>query len=353
MSYADGWSALNLEMPARVPRTEYSIDHYHTPMLRHVSGIPLEEDSPAGLRRQAGLIFRKKWNYDFCWNILINSQPFGDLHTRMGHASYAERGADIDREIMCPFAEPEDVLEFDPTEAFGAVNIAAARDAFSRHYADVRSTYPEEVATTGVYTTLVSGLIELFGWDMLLLAAGIDQRGFGEVADRYAGWMQGYMEALAESDAECVMIHDDICWTSGPFIHPDWYRKFVFPNYKRYFAPIRESGKKLIYTSDGNFTQFVDDLVDCGVNGFVMEPCTDMRYIAERYGRTHSFIGNADTRILLSGTKEDIENEVRRCMDIGKSCPGFFMAVGNHIPANTPVESCLIYNEAYERLSRR
>ncbi len=40
-------------------------------------------------------------------------------------------------------------------------------------------------------------------------------------------------------------------------------------------------------------------------------------------------------------------------MDIGKSCPGYFMAVGNHIPANTPVENCLIYNDAYERMSKR
>ena len=32
---------------------------------------------------------------------------------------------------------------------------------------------------------------------------------------------------------------------------------------------------------------------------------------------------------------------------------GFFMAVGNHIPANTPVENALYYNEVYEELSRR
>jgi len=29
------------------------------------------------------------------------------------------------------------------------------------------------------------------------------------------------------------------------------------------------------------------------------------------------------------------------------------MAVGNHIPANTPVESALYYNEVYEELCRR
>jgi uroporphyrinogen-III decarboxylase len=78
-----------------------------------------------------------------------------------------------------------------------------------------------------------------------------------------------------------------------------------------------------------------------------------MAYIAERYGKTHVFVGNADTRILLYGTKKQIRAEVERCMAIGKRCPGFFMAVGNHIPPNTPVENALYYNEVYEELSRR
>ena len=69
--------------------------------------------------------------------------------------------------------------------------------------------------------------------------------------------------------------------------------------------------------------------------------------------KTHCFIGNADTNVLLRGSKDDIYNEVKRCMDIGKNCPGFFMAVGNHIPSNTPVENALWYNECYEKLSKR
>jgi len=206
---------------------------------------------------------------------------------------------------------------------------------------------------TGIYITVISGLIDLFGWELLLTAAGTDPAAFGDVTNRYAGWISQYFNALAKSDAPVVMIHDDIVWTSGAFISPEWYRSFVFPNYKKLFRPLREAGKKIMYTSDGCYTAFIDDIADCGVNGFVMEPTTDMGYIAEKYGKTHVFIGNADTRILLGGTRDDIEREVRRCMDIGKPCPGFFMAVGNHIPSNTPVENALWYNECYERMSRR
>ena len=110
---------------------------------------------------------------------------------------------------------------------------------------------------------------------------------------------------------------------------------------------------KIAYCSDGNFSMFIDDIADTGVNGFIIEPTTDMKYIAEKYGKTHFFIGNFDTRILMNGTKKQIEQEVERCMAIGKDGSGFFMAVGNHIPANTPVDNAIYYNEVYERMSRR
>ena len=173
------------------------------------------------------------------------------------------------------------------------------------------------------------------------------------MTNRYASWIQQYFDALGAADVPVVMIHDDMVWTAGAIFHPDWYRRYVFPNYKRQFAPLVEGGKIILWTSDGNYSEFIDDIAACGVSGFVMEPTTDMAYIAEKYGRTHSFIGNADTRILLRGTRRQIRAEVERCMAIGKGYPGFFMAVGNHIAPNTPVDSALYYNEVYEQLSRR
>lgn len=353
MPYADGWAALNLDMPARVPRTEYSLAEYHFPLIERVTGLRVREGSDAVEKAAARRALREAWRFDFNWNTLVSTQAFGRLQTNMGHAAYAEGATDYDAGVSCPFETLEAVLAFDPLEAYGPVDEAAARRDFEESYRRGVLALPGEVNMTGVYTTLMSGLIAIFGWDMLLTAAGVDGAGFGEVANRYARWMQGYMNALAASDVPCVMIHDDIVWTDGPFIHPDWYRKYIFANYKEYFRPILDSGKKLIFTSDGDYTMFVDDLAGCGAQGFVMEPMTDMKYIAEKYGGTHAFIGNADTRILLYGTREEIENEVARCMGIGKGCPGFMMAVGNHIPANTPVESCLVYEEAYRRMSRR
>ena len=352
MSFEDGWAALHLETPPRVPRSEYSAAE-HWELVRAVTGLPVFPDSPDPLKADAAGRFVVQWNYDLFWSTLIGRAEFGPLCTDMGHAVYAAGGADYRLPKACPFQTPEDVLALDPEQAFGPKDRTELTRRFNHAYHRACEQRPTGVNMTGVYTTCISGLIDILGWDMLLLAAGTDPQRFGELTNRYARWMQQYYDALADADAPVVMVHDDIVWTSGPFIAPDWYRRYVFPNYCRYFAPLHDAGKIILFTSDGNYTEFIDDLARSGVNGFVLEPTTDMACIAERYGRTHVFIGNADTRVLLTGSRADIRTEVERCMAIGKDCPGFFMAVGNHIPSNTPVDSAIYYNRVYEELSRR
>lgn len=352
MSYERGMAAFNLEMTDRIPRTEYSA-HRYWDLIKVVTGIDVNEHSSKEVQTKATSAFVKAWDYSFVWNILVHSQYLSKCKTKMGHASYAAGGVDFSSEVSCPFEDPEECLEFDAIEVYGEVDERKALENFNKNFKEKCELFPDAVNTTGTYITLVSGLIEIFGWEMLLLALAVDDKAFGNVANRYAEWMMPFMRALADCDAPIVKIHDDIVWTSGAFVNPKWYREYVFPNYKKMFAPLREAGKKIIYTSDGTFNEFIDDIADCGVNGFVMEPTTDMKYIAQKYGKTHSFVGNADTRILLSGTKEEIYNEVKRCVDIGKNCPGFFMAVGNHIPPNTPIENALYYNEVFEKLSKR
>lgn len=353
MSYDIGMAAINLEMPKRIPRTEYSGELYFD-LMEKVTGINIASTSSEQDKLIATKAFRKAWNYDFSWNILVEAKTiFKDKRTKMGHANFIQDNIDYDDEISQLISDPEELLDFKPFEVLGNVDIKQATLNFNKHYKTNCETFPDEVNMTGIYITCISGLLDLFGWDMLLMAAGIDKEGFGELTNRYSKWINQYFVALAESDVPVVMIHDDMVWTEGAFIHPDWYRKYVFPNLKKNLAPLREAGKKIIFTCDGNFTEFIDDIADCGVNGFVLEPITDMEYIANKYGKTHVIIGNADTRTVLFGTKDDIYNEVKRCIDIGKNCPGYFMAIGNHISSNTPIENLLYYNEVYEKLSRR
>ena len=352
MSYVNGLSAINLEMPERIPRTEYSA-HFHWDLVQKVTGIQVSSYSSSEIQIQASREFIKKWDYGFFWNIAPCETKFGENKTLMGHASYQQNDSDFSDKVKVFLEEPEDVFDFDFYQVYGNPNESEITKEFNDNYKQMINEHEDTVNMTGIYTSCMSGAIDILGWDMLLLAAGIDEKEFGEFMNRYTEWNMHYFRALATCDSPVVMVHDDIVWTSGAFLNPEFYRTYIFPNLKRLIAPLVEAGKKVLFTSDGDYTQFVDDIAQCNVHGFIMEPCTDMKYICEKYGQTHVIVGNADTRILLKGDKNSIEEEVKRCISLGKNCPGYFMAVGNHIPPNTPIDNCLYYNEFYEKYSRR
>ena len=353
MSYQTGMSAMNLEMPRRIPRTEYSGELYFD-LMKTITGIDVSPSSNEKVKLDAELALRKAWNYDFSWNIMVDAPyAFKNHRTKMGHANFTQAGLDYTDEISSVFNNYQEVLDFDPFSVFGKIDENKVINDFEENYKKRLKLYPDEVNMTGIYISCVSGLIDLFGWDLLLLAAGMDSEKFGQLTNRYSNWIGQYFIALAKSNVPIAMVHDDLVWSAGPFIHPDWYRKYIFPNIKKNILPLREANKKIMFTSDGNFDLFIDDIADCGVNGFILEPLTDMQYIADKYGKTHVIIGNVDTRIIMFGSKEDIFNEVKRCIDIGKNCPGFFMAIGNHISSNTPIENLLYYNDVYNKLSIR
>ncbi|MCE9615393.1 MAG: hypothetical protein K8T26_14070 [Lentisphaerae bacterium] len=353
MGYDAGWAAVNLDMPPRVPRTELSADSYHWDLVNAVVGSRLTVDSPAPDKLAARQVFVRDWDYSLMLGSAVGANVLEKRLTRMGHASFAQQGRDYDDRVDCPFKTPEEVLAFDPWEVYGPVEEAVALDLLNTQYRRTCGNFPDQVNMTGVYVSLMTGMTYIFGWDMLLTAAGTDPAGFGEVVNRYATWIQQYYNACATCESAVIYCHDDMVWTEGPFIHPDWYRRYIFPNLKKLWAPLRAAGKKIVFVCDGNYTPFVDDIAACGNHGFWFEVFTDLKRVTERYGRTHFIIGNGDCRVLTFGTKPEIRAEVERCMAAGKRCPGYIMCISGHIPPNVPVENALYYNEVYNELARR
>jgi len=353
MSFDDGWAAINLEKPARIPHFEPSAASYHHDLVKAVTGIDVDIDSDDELRFRAMREFIKAWNYDLFFGSAIHAEIFAARSTFMGHAEYAQKGRDFALPSPCPFKTPEEGLALDFFATYGRHDHAALVKMFNDQYHQQCDAFPTVVNTSGIYPTLISALIFIFGWDMLLSMAGTDPAGFGRLCGRCAEWMQQYYDAVADCDAPVLYCHDDMVWTEGAFLHPDFYRAHVFPNIKRMWAPAVEAGKKIIFICDGDYTAFAKDIADCGCAGFWFECFTDLKYMTETFGQTHVLVGNGDCRPLTFGTKDDVRAEVERCMDLGKSCPGYFMCISGHIPPNIPVENALHYYDVYTELSRR
>jgi len=344
MSYERGLAAINLEMTDKVPHTEYLSNRQY--ILKR-TGIDIDDPEQGG---RAGPEMAKLLDYDFIWSTF--GYNFGTPSGWMGRARYSEseelRPAHYDLKTV------EEVLSFDAIEQ--ATNIPSIEDlteAVRQSYANGRAAFPEAVVPGGWYNTVFTWNIVTFGWELFLEAAITDPDRFDKVMEGFFELTMMVVDAHIRAEVPIFLCHDDMVWASGTVFSPDWMRRYVFPRFERMWTPLREAGIKVLFCSDGNFTEYVDDVANAGAEGFIFEPLTSLEYVTEKYGQTHVIVGNADCRVLMTDDAEAIRAEVKRCMDLGKPCPGYFIAVGNHIPFNVPVSAVECYLETYEQMAPR
>jgi len=288
------------------------------------------------LERQAN----DRFEFDFLWNTndgTVNWDKTGRT-TDMGHASYAADGSDQHEPSESPFKSPEEVWEFDAVEEYGLPRYEEQVEAYEDKLQRARETFPNQLTTGGYYRTLVSGAIASFGWDMLLMATSDPDR-MEKVFDSFFRRTLFHMRAWAQTSVEVVIQHDDFVWTSGAFMNPDIYRQVIIPRYAELWKPIHAAGKKVLFCSDGDFTEFAHDVAEAGADGFIFEPCMDFGHMVDNFGQTHCLVGSfVDCRDLTFGKWDKVQEDIDRTFDRLDDCKGAIVAVGNHLPPNIPEE---------------
>ncbi|MBN2309923.1 MAG: hypothetical protein JXR94_13195 [Candidatus Hydrogenedentes bacterium] len=325
MSYQVGIDTIHLRPTPRLAHTEYC------------SNDPLKRAVAA----ESGQSFEDAWDFDFIWSVNDGPVPWWERGrvTDMGHAEFLEGGVDRRQPKTCPFTDPEQVLEFDAVAEYKLPDFDELVAYYEKAYRDGQAAHPNQVFTGGYYKTIVSGAIEAFGWEMLLMAAA-DLERFERVLDSIFRLSLHHYNAWAETSVEVCISHDDMVWTEGAFVHPDFYRRVIFPRYAELWAPLKRAGKKLLFCSDGNWTAFLDDIAAAGADGFIFEPMVPLKTVVEKFGQSHVIVGSdVDCRTLTFGDRPAIQAEIDSTLELAFDCPGFMFAVGNHIPSNVPVEN--------------
>ena len=344
MSYAIGWDTLNLRPTPRLAHTEYCD---HETLIRAAGG--------PGAKGMYDPAFCEAWQIDLVWHTNDGPVDWGRRGrvTDMGHAAYAEGGTDKRSPRRSPFRDPEEVLAFDAVKEYGLPDFDALVAFYEKDYQESQRRHPNQVVPGGYYRTIVSGAIAAFGWDLLLEAAA-DQARFEKVLDSIFRLSLHHFKAWARTSIRAFICHDDMVWSEGPFVHPDFYRRAIFPRYRELWAVLKQAGKKVLYCSDANYSMFVDDIAAAGADGFIFEPMTTLDPIVEKYGRTHVIVGSkVDCRTLTFESRERIQAEIDATLLLALKCPGFVFAVGNHLPANIPLENALFYFDYLSRHWRR
>lgn len=247
---------------------------------------------------------------------------------------------------------PEDVFDLD----FESIN-----------YSDLlvpvpHSCDPEDIALrqlvigeTGLYypmlyTTLFMWGIELLGWESFLMAASMNPEQFHQkiILPSMKKSVSIAEKMLDTLESPFMFFHDDLASATGPIFPPDWYDNFIFPHYPEIFKPAKEKGKKIIMVSDGNMDDFIEKLIESGVDGIMFEnPATDLDKVLELFSGPGQFlIGGIDTAKLMFGSPKEVQEMVFSLARKALNIPGFAISSCGGIHGNIPMENLEAYFDA-------
>lgn len=199
------------------------------------------------------------------------------------------------------------------------------------------------------YGTLITRATIEFGWEPFLMASALAPKKFGKILDRFGQASLAVAQGWAETEGtELIIIHDDIAGTRGVFMKPQWYRKYVFPWYRRIFEAIHERGRKILYISDGNYMQVLDDILATNPDGLYIESSSmDPEEFMFRAGKDKLFLIKSNNQNIDFGISEDIYKELKKLRELHQEFPGMMMYRGGGNPKPKNAES---FNRYFKKL---
>jgi hypothetical protein len=172
----------------------------------------------------------------------------------------------------------------------------------------------------------------------------------GESAARHA------QVAAEERLGPLFFIGDDIAYKGTLMFSPQFLRRTFVPMLRRCIEPLHAAGVKVIYHSDGNLWEIMDDLLDVGIDGInPIEPLAGMTLegLRKRYGSRLILVGGMDcSQLLPLGTPGEIRAAVRDAMRVAAPGGGLFIGSSSEIVPATPLENVLTFYEACREYGR-
>ena len=157
--------------------------------------------------------------------------------------------------------------------------------------------------------------------------------------------------------APVVQCCEDVAFKTGLMVSPDLLRRHFFPRLRQVIAPLKEAGIKVIWHSDGNVTELLDDALACGVDGINpvdVSSGMDIADIKRRYEGRLILVGNVGADHVLSrGTAEAVREDVRR--SIREASPGgghLLQSSDGQLMPDCPVENVIAYCDEARRAGR-
>lgn len=218
---------------------------------------------------------------------------------------------------------------------------------------------PERAEPITVHVGSLFGVIrDWMGLEGVSYVVYDDPAWFEEMVESLCICTCGVLEDLFDRGAVFDSAHfwEDMCFNTGPLLHPDHFAQYLVPRYRRITDLLRRNGVEIIWVDcDGKIDSLIPLWMEGGVNCmFPLEVGTwgaDPVALRQEYGRELLLMGGFDKHILARG-KDAILREVERLTPLVEE-GGFIGFCDHRVPPDVTLENYLYYlNEVRHRWGR-
>lgn len=196
--------------------------------------------------------------------------------------------------------------------------------------------------------SLFGRLRDWMGLENIAVVPYDDPDWFEEMVTTLADCVIGTLHRTLETGVkfESGSMWEDMCYSGGPLLGPEHFKRFLVPHYRRITDLLRKYGVDIVWIDcDGKIDALLPLWLDAGVNCmFPIEVGTwhaDPIKYRKEYGKDLRLIGGFDKHI-LQGARSEILAEIERLVPLVED-GGFIPLPDHRVPPDVPYESYLYY----------
>ncbi|MGD0324640.1 MAG: hypothetical protein ABSD45_12975 [Terriglobia bacterium] len=171
-----------------------------------------------------------------------------------------------------------------------------------------------------------------------------------ELVDRLVEVCGSFSQYIAEVFAEnpsapLMFMGEDVAGSQGPIFSLDFIRKKALPIWKRIAKPMKDTGFKFLYHTDGKAEKILPIMVNAlgadGFNPIERNGCNDIFEIRRNYPRTLLFGNLCCETTLPYGTPEEAEKETLQLVERLGPSGGILIGSSSEVHDMVPVKNAL------------
>ncbi|HDY64734.1 MAG TPA: hypothetical protein ENH84_00680 [Phycisphaerae bacterium] len=157
-----------------------------------------------------------------------------------------------------------------------------------------------------------------------------------EIFAHYRKQSFAYLEKAAKLDPrpDFIIIHGSSC--SGSVISPSFFRRSVLPYLQEASALLKKHEIPSMFHCCGKSREWVEYVADSDINVMDALECpptgnVDLAEVKRLYGDRLCLKGNVSVLVMVNGTRGEVRDEVKRCIDSAAAGGGFVLSIGDSI----------------------